>query len=138
MLSTTQPTIHATSSEVAPPSTRVWLRLEGLAAFVAGLVVFGALGGPWPLAIPLLLVPDVSMVGYLRGPRLGALAYNLVHNWALGLAVLGLGVWSGIDAATMAGAILVAHVGMDRTLGYGLKLSTSFQDTHLGRIGKAR
>lgn len=138
MISTTQPIIHATSSEVAPPSTRAWLRIEGLAGFVAGLAVFVALGGPWLLAVPLLLVPDVSMVGYLRGPRLGALTYNLIHNWAIGLAVLGLGVWSGIDAVTMAGAILVAHVGMDRALGYGLKLATSFQDTHLGRIGKAR
>jgi hypothetical protein len=25
---------------------------------------------------------------------------------------------------------------MDRALGYGLKLPTSFQDTHLGRIGR--
>lgn len=138
MLSTTQPIIQPTRAEVAPPSTRAWLRIEGLAAFVAGLVVFVALGGSWLLAIPLLLVPDVSMVGYLRGPRLGALTYNLVHNWAIGLAVLGLGVWSGIDGLTMAGAILIAHVGMDRAMGYGLKLATSFQDTHLGRIGKAR
>lgn len=125
-------------TDVAPRSTRTWLRIEGLAAFVAGLAIFVALGGPWLLAIPLLLVPDVSMVGYLRGPRLGALTYNLVHNWAIGLAVLGLGVWSGIGAVTMAGAILIAHVGMDRALGYGLKLATSFQETHLGRIGKAR
>lgn len=27
---------------------------------------------------------------------------------------------------------------MDRALGYGLKYPTSFQDTHLGRIGKRR
>lgn len=78
------------------------------------------------------------MIGYLRGPRLGALTYNLVHNWAFGLAVLGLGVWSGIDAVAMAGAILIAHVGMDRAAGYGLKLATSFHETHLGRIGKGR
>ena len=78
------------------------------------------------------------MVGYLRGPRLGAAVYNLGHNWAIGLAVLGVGVWSGSAALTMAGAILVAHVGMDRALGYGLKLPASFQDTHLGRIGAAR
>lgn len=138
MISTTQPIIQSTVGEVAPPSMQAWLRIEGLAAFVAGLIVFVALGGPWLLAIPLLLVPDVSMVGYLRGPRLGALTYNLVHNWAFGLAVLGLGAWSGVGTVTMAGAILIAHVGMDRALGYGLKLATSFQDTHLGRIGKAR
>lgn len=124
--------------EVAPRSTRPWLRLEGLAAFVAGLAIFGTAGGPWLLALPLLLVPDLSMIGYLHGPRLGAITYNLVHNWALGLAVLGAGVWAGADALTLAGAILVAHVGMDRAMGYGLKLPTSFHDTHLGRIGTAR
>ena len=88
--------------------------------------------------IPLLLVPDISMVGYLRDPRLGAVLYNLVHNWALGLAVLGVGWWSGQPWLLLAGAVLVAHVGMDRVFGYGLKLPTSFQETHLGRIGRAR
>jgi hypothetical protein len=131
-------TTMSRTTDITPPSTRTWLRLEGIAAFAAGLAIFGLAGGPWPLAIPLLLVPDVSMIGYLRGPRLGALTYNLVHNWAIGLAVLGLGAWSGNGAVILAGAILVAHVGMDRAMGYGLKLPTSFQETHLGRIGKAR
>ncbi len=123
---------------VAPPSTRTWLRLEGAAAFAAGLAVFVSAGGPWLLAIPLLLVPDISAIGYLGGPRLGAFTYNLVHNWAIGLAVLGLGAWTGNSLVILAGAILVAHVGMDRAAGYGLKLPTSFHETHLGRIGKGR
>jgi hypothetical protein len=62
------PTIH--------PTVRSWLRLEGLAAFLAGLAIYGANGGPWLLVIPFLLVPDVSMLGYLRDPRLGAFTYN--------------------------------------------------------------
>ncbi len=78
------------------------------------------------------------MVGYLRDPKLGALLYNVAHNWALGLAVLGLGFLAGQTWLVIAGAILVAHVGMDRAFGYGLKLPTSFHDTHLGRIGKGR
>ena len=137
---TTTTTIPAsrTRLDVAPPSTRTWLRIEGLAAFVTGLAIFGAAGGPWLLALPLLLVPDLSMVGYLGGPRLGAFTYNLFHTWAIGLVVLGLGVWSGMGAVVLAGAILIAHVGMDRVAGYGLKLPTSFHDTHLGRIGKDR
>ena len=130
----TQTTSPATSVAVVS-STRVWLRLEAVAAFVAGLAVFVVGGGPWLLAIPLLLVPDVSMVGYLRDARTGAFTYNLVHNWALGLAVLGLGVWSGLGWVVLAGGILIAHVGMDRALGYGLK-GASFHDTHLGPIGK--
>ena len=123
---------------IASPSVRGWLRLEGAAAFAAGLALYGWLGGPWLLVIPLLLLPDLSAVGYLRGPRLGAFTYNVVHNWALGLAVLGAGLATDIAPVSIAGAILIAHVGMDRAVGYGLKLPTSFQDTHLGRMGREK
>ena len=134
---TAHPVHHLSTIDLAP-STRAWLRIEGAAALVAGAALFLANGGPWLLLLPLLLVPDVSMVGYLRGPRLGAALYNLVHNWALGLALLGAGVVTGSAIVILAGSILVAHVGMDRAAGYGLKLPTSFQDTHLGRIGRRR
>lgn len=117
---------------------RVWLRLEGAAALGAGLALYGALGGEWLWLIPLILLVDVSMVGYLAGPRLGAAVYNLAHNWAIGLAVLGLGLAAALTGVAMAGAVLVAHAGMDRAFGYGLKYPTSFQDTHLGRIGRGR
>jgi hypothetical protein len=30
----------------------------------------------------------------------------------------------------------MAHIGIDRALGYGLKYSAGFGFTHLGRIGK--
>lgn len=129
-------TIEAMTLPVA--TVRGWLRVEALAAFVAGLALYGWLGGSWLAVLPLLLLPDVSMVGYLRGPRLGSLSYNVVHNWALGLGVLGLGLATGATPVSILGAVLIAHVGMDRALGYGLKLSTSFQDTHLGRIGRER
>ncbi len=88
--------------------------------------------------MPALLAVDLSATGYLRGPRAGALTYNLFHNWATGLVVLGLGLAIDNVLVQMVGAVLVAHVGMDRTAGYGLKLMTSFQDTTLGRIGKRR
>jgi hypothetical protein len=110
----------------ASQSVRGWLRLEGAAAFIAGVALYGWLGGPWLLVVPLLLLPDLSMVGYLRNPRAGALTYNAAHNWAAGLAVLGVGL--AADA--------IAHVGMDRAVGYGLKSPSSFHDTHLGRIGR--
>ena len=139
MTALTIPTNHGTSTagSVVLASTRTWLRMEGAALFAAGLAIFGAAGGPWLLALPLLLVPDLSMVGYLRDSRTGAFTYNLFHNWATGVAVLALGAWSGIDGVTIAGAILVAHTGMDRAVGYGLKSPASFHDTHLGRMGKA-
>ena len=99
------------------------------------------LGGPWLLAIPLLLVPDA--VGDrlpARPAASGRSTYNLVHDWATRCSSsLGLGCAGRASRPlALAGAILIAHVGMDRAAGYGLKLPTSFQDTHLGLIGKAR
>jgi hypothetical protein len=133
-------TTYPTTTEVAVPQATVrgWLRLEGLAAFVAGLALYGWLGGAWLVLLPLLLLPDLSAVGYLRGARIGAFAYNVIHNWALGLAVLGIGLVTDIAPVAIAGAVLIAHVGMDRAAGYGLKLPTSFQDTHLGRMGREK
>jgi thiol:disulfide interchange protein len=55
-----------------------------------------------------------------------------------GFVALGVGVWLSSPAILIAAAILIAHVGMDRAVGYGLKLPSSFQDTHLGRMGRSR
>ncbi len=35
-------------------------------------------------------------------------------------------------------SIQLGHSAMDRVFGYGLKYTTGFQDTHLGKIGKAK
>src|SRR5262245_45866381 len=117
-------------------AVRTWLRLEGLAAFAIGLVLFGLSGGNWPFLIPLILLPDISAIGYLAGPRSGSFTYNLVHSWVPGFVTLGIGLWLASPAITLVAAILIAHVGMDRAVGYGLKLPSSFQDTHLGRMGR--
>ncbi len=115
---------------------RTWLRIEGLTAFAAGVLAYGRLGGESIWLVPAFLAVDLSMVGYLRGPRLGALTYNMAHNWAVGLAVLGAGLVTGVAVVALVGAVLIAHTGADRALGYGLKLPTGFRDTHLGRIGR--
>jgi hypothetical protein len=117
---------------------RMWLRVEGATVLAAGAGLYLHLGGAPIALVPLLLAVDVSMVGYLVGPRPGALIYNVVHNWATGVAVLALAWWLGSPAIALVGAILVAHTGMDRALGYGLKYPTEFADTHLGRIGRTR
>lgn len=125
-------------AESVPIGVRTWLRLEGAAAFIAGLALYLWLGGPWLFLLPLLLLPDASAVGYLAGPRVGALTYNVVHNWAFGLAILAAGLAFASLPLELLGAIACAHVGIDRAMGYGLKLSSSFQDTHLGPIGRKR
>ena len=76
------------------------------------------------------------MVGYLGGPRLGAIAYNLAHNTALPAMVVALGWWQHESVASALGLIWLAHIGMDRLMGYGLKYNDHFQHTHLGRLGR--
>ncbi len=132
-LTTTVPT------ETADPAwIRPWLRAEGFAVLAAGFAGFVFLGLPWWAFLLLLIVPDVSMIGYLRGPRVGAIVYNVAHDVLTGAALAGLGLALGSVPLAAVGAILVGHSGMDRMMGYGLKLPTSFQDTHLGRIGRDR
>ncbi|HEX7067562.1 MAG TPA: DUF4260 domain-containing protein [Candidatus Limnocylindria bacterium] len=118
-------------------ATDLILRAEAVALFVGGTVAYLALGGHALWLIPLLLAPDLSMIGYLGGPRLGAVTYNAVHNLVLAVALLLAGWYLVGGLVAQVGAVLIAHVGMDRALGYGLKLPTEFRDTHLGRIGKA-
>lgn len=117
-------------------ATSIIVRAEHLAIFAAGVVLWLANGGPPLLLIPAWILVDVSMVGYLGGPLLGSITYNAAHNLVLPLALLAIGWWSGIGWLVLAGAVVTTHVGLDRALGYGLKLPTDFRETHLGRIGR--
>lgn len=109
-----------------------YLRLEGLAVLLGALGMYFALEGPLWLLLVLFLAPDLSMTAYLAGPRVGSLGYNVVHTYALPLALAGVGVWTGTALAVQVGAIWAGHIGMDRLAGYGLKYETGFKDTHLG------
>jgi len=124
--------------EDTTPWVRRWLRAEGIAAFAWGIVIWVLLDQPLPLFVVALLLPDLSMLGYLRGPHAGAILYNVVHNWATAGLVLLIALVAQSGPLLLVGAILLAHVGIDRALGYGLKYPTAFQDTHLGRIGRRR
>jgi hypothetical protein len=83
-----------------------------------------------------LLAPDIAMLGYLRGPRLGAITYNLAHLKILPLTLGSIGLLTGNTLEIQLALIWFAHIGMDRAAGYGLKLETGFSDTTLGKIGR--
>jgi hypothetical protein len=121
-----------------PDLPTLFLRSEGVA--LAGLTTFlyGSLEGGWILFLLLLLVPDVCIVGYAWGPRVGAVVYNSFHTYLPPAVLVVVGVAADVRLAVLLGLIWFAHIGMDRTLGYGLKRTTGFRDTHLGRIGGAR
>jgi hypothetical protein len=110
------------------------LHLEGLAVLVAALTLYFDAGYGWLALVLLFLAPDLSMLGYLGGPRVGALAYDVVHTYALPVALALVGVLGEVGLATQLGLIWLAHIGLDRLLGYGLKYPTGFKDTHLQRV----
>jgi hypothetical protein len=116
----------------------LWLRLEGMAALLLSFALYSAHGAGWLLFLVLFFVPDLAMLGYLRGPRPGALLYNLAHTYTAPLALGGAGGALSQGLLVSLAIIWTAHIGLDRMLGYGLKLPTGFQDTHLGRIGGVR
>lgn len=133
---TVNPATTNNADVAAKNNTIVLQRLEGLAAFGAGIAAYLWLGQSWVLFAALFLVPDLAMLGYLRSSRFGGLAYNLIHTYLAPALLALLGLVVGPWAYGLA-AIWVAHIGIDRALGYGLKLD-SFDQTHLGPIGKAR
>ncbi|HXX02705.1 MAG TPA: DUF4260 domain-containing protein [Xanthobacteraceae bacterium] len=115
---------------------RVLLRLEGTAVFAAAIALYAYSGFSWALFALLFLAPDLFMLGYLVGPRTGAAVYNFAHTYTVALALALAGLFLGSPTAAACGLILIAHIGFDRALGYGVKYATAFGDSHLGRIGR--
>jgi len=118
-------------------SARLILRLEGLGVLTAAIALYASLNTSWWLFAALLLAPNVFMIGYLAGPRLGALLYNMGHTYVAPLALGALAYAAGAPQVGAVAVIWAAHIGMDRALGYGLKQRGGFHDTHLSRSNAA-
>ena len=112
---------------------RIWLRLEGLCAFGLALAVYAGGGHSWLMFIVLFFIADATFLGYLAGPRIGAVCYNFAHTYVIPVAMGTLFYLLGMSIAIP--LIWVAHIGFDRSLGYGLKYPTGFDSTHLGQLG---
>ena len=116
-----------------------WLiRLENVALAALAIILFAAVSGNWWLFAALILAPDLSILGYLKGPRIGALAYNAVHTWLAPALLAAVSLFGAGPVFVEIGLIWAAHIGIDRALGYGLKLPAGFKQTHLGPIGREK
>ncbi|RIV17581.1 DUF4260 family protein [Fibrisoma montanum] len=111
------------------------LKLEEFAQFALSIVLFSQLPYAWWWFPALILLPDISMVGYFINPRIGAIGYNLGHHKGIALLVGTIGLLTQQPVLMLAGIILFGHASMDRMMGYGLKYSDSFKHTHLGVVG---
>ncbi|SEH64213.1 protein of unknown function [Paenimyroides aquimaris] len=111
------------------------LKLEELGQFLLSIILFSQLEYAWWVFPVCLLLPDVSMIGYLVNPKTGAWIYNFFHHKMIAVIVLLLGFLLDNSLITLAGVILFGHSAMDRIFGYGLKFNNHFQNTHLGWVG---
>ena len=110
------------------------LRLEGLALGAAAVVVYFHEGYGWILFLALILAPDLSFGAYAFGPKTGAVVYDLLHTEVFAVALGTAGLVSGGKLATELALIWLAHIGVDRLVGYGLKYPTAFDETHFSRV----
>jgi hypothetical protein len=115
---------------------RILLRLEGLTLFTGMTLLYAVWEGSWWVYAILFLAPDLSFAAYLGGPRLGAVVYNAAHSYMAPVTLMVTGLALASPLVLSIAMIWMAHIGIDRTLGYGLKYFAGFGFTHLGRIGK--
>lgn len=113
---------------------RILLHLEGAVVLIAATLFYFSEGGSWWLFLLLLFSPDLSMLGYTVNVRLGSQLYNLAHTYLLPLVLLGSSLLLNWQTALLLALVWLAHIGLDRLLGYGLKYPTEFKDTHLNRV----
>lgn len=110
------------------------LKLEEAGQFLLSIILFNQLHYAWWVFPVGLLLPDLSMVGYLINTKVGAYIYNFFHHKLVGIGISALGFSLTNEVFLLAGLIIFGHASMDRMFGYGLKLTDNFRNTHLGWI----
>jgi uncharacterized protein DUF4260 len=120
----------------ATGAVRILLRLEGVVLFAGMTLLYALWDGSWWVYAILFLAPDVSFAAYLAGPKVGAIVYNAAHSYLAPMALMTTGLAIASPLVLSLAMIWLAHIGIDRALGYGLKYQAGFAYTHLGKIGK--
>jgi hypothetical protein len=130
-------TVPAPAAGIVTGGVRILLRLEGLTLFAGMVLLYWIWGGSWWVFVIMFLAPDLSFIAYLADPKTGAIVYNAAHSYMAPVSLLTAGFAAGEPLVFSIAMIWLAHIGIDRALGYGLKYQTGFGFTHLGRIGKS-
>jgi hypothetical protein len=116
---------------------RTVLRIEGVCACAASVFAYSKLGASWAVFFSCFLLPDLSFLGYVVNRRVGAYSYNAAHSYIGAVICLVISLALNWQLPMSVGLIWSAHIGFDRSLGYGLKYAQGFSFTHLGLIGRA-
>ncbi len=112
------------------------IKLEEVGLFILTIYLFSLLKYPWWLFPLVLFLPDVSILGYMASDITGAYIYNFLHHRGIAVIVYLAGILTSQPVMALIGLIIFAHSSLDRIFGYGMKHTSGFKDTHLGKIGK--
>ena len=112
------------------------LALEFLFLSVCVAILFVVAGFSWWWLFVLFLAFDVSAVGYVVNPKLGAITYNIGHSIITPLLLLGVYLVHSQSWELFIALAWLFHIFVDRAVGYGLKHTDDFKHTHLGWIGQ--
>lgn len=114
---------------------KLLLQAEGATILGSSIWAYSRFNQSWWTFAGVLLLPDLGMAGYLANTSVGAAMYNTVHTEVPPLLILCAALARGNSAVSGLAVCWLAHIGMDRMLGYGLKYGTGFTHTHMGVIG---
>jgi hypothetical protein len=107
-------------------------RLEGLALLLSSVILYGHLQFSWIVFAMYYFLPDLPILLYFKGPKVGGIVYNMAHILLLPLLIGLFGVVRDYPVAQQAALIWASHIAFDRTIGWGLKYEDSFCNTDLG------
>lgn len=110
------------------------IRLESALLFCLIVMIYRYFDFSFWLFFLLLLVPDVSMVGYIKNKQFGATVYNVGHTLIFPILLCLLSYYLKWQLSLALGLIWCAHIYMDRALGYGLKYPSNFKLTHIQKL----
>jgi len=121
MLTQPKKTMMVSKAESKIKGTSLLPRAEGASLLAMSVLLYWMGGASWVLFALLFVAPDLSLLGYLVGPRAGAAAYNAFHAYPLPAILAAFGLLVGNTLPVAVALIWLAHIGMDRALGLGFK-----------------
>ncbi|WP_411830172.1 DUF4260 domain-containing protein [Paenibacillus alba] len=111
------------------------VRIENGFAFALSFYIYMHLNFPIWLFFVLLVVPDITMIGYAINKKIGAIVYNFGHTFILPLLLALCYLYFSKDYLLIISITWIAHICMDRVIGAGLKYQdSSFTKTHIQRL----
>ncbi|MDT3948385.1 DUF4260 domain-containing protein [Staphylococcus haemolyticus] len=110
------------------------IRLENACVFITVISVYFIFDFSLWIFLVFLLVPDISMIGYAINKVIGSKLYNLGHTYVLPIIVALLYLITNEETMLQISLIWLAHISMDRTIGYGLKYAIGFDKTTIQKV----